>query len=188
MNKKLTVLSIGLLSLISLASCSESAVACSQDDIFSQVGQYSLSEVQSNYSRVSVTTDITITTDISELASAIDAGGYPSGETQSTTSSSTTIAIVGEDDINDIAETFVDIIDELEYYLVGTAIEISCDYSGSYSFELWSYAYEGSGDVDYEFTTYEDGRYKHSLMDIDFSSDEGNITFVSESTYTYTAA
>ncbi len=179
MNKKFATLSACLLSVVCLASCAQE---CTLAELTAQASKYDASAVREEYSRCTVKTQITSSSDSdSSIIQALTTGG----ETETSEETTSVLPVATSADLTSIVGNWESQEDYIKYYLDGTAIKITLDYEGDVDYSSFS----GEGTISYEFTTYSDGRYKKVTTEYSIDTTlTGHYEYKSVVTYSYTKA
>ncbi len=188
MNKKIAAVSLSLLSVVCLASCAEEVTLA---DVTAQAAKYDASAVSEEYSGCTISSEIYFESDNETVASICSLiFGVESGE-KKTDETTVPVAVATADDLGiDLSGLDADFESEhVKYYLDGAAIKIEIDYEGSFLYQIGTTAYNVDGSVDYEFSTYDDGRIKKISTEIEFYYQTlGDFEYSAVYKYSYTKA
>jgi hypothetical protein len=184
MKKRLAIVALGLVSIMSLASCSKEVTA---EEANKQANSYSQTDAEAKYSGGQLKTEMTITSDNAKVQAALTILGYESGKTYSTTISAS-IVVITDAELKSVASDYGS--EHVKYYIDGSAVSAKVDYSGTMDQE--SFDISGTANIKGEFKTNGDGLVTYTYAKISYkdakmgSTDVGSFSSETKLTYTYT--
>jgi len=184
MKKRLAIVALGLVSIMSLASCSKEVTAA---EAKKQADTYSQDDASAKYSGGQAKAEMTITSDNEKVKAALTLLGIESGKTTATTIS-TDIVVITSADITEFAAEYDS--QYIKYYINGSAVSVKANYSGTIDED--TYGISGTAAIIAEFTTNGEGLATYSYSKISYtnakmgSTDVGSFSTEAKISYTYT--